>query len=379
MATISVCLAQKTKRNGKNAIVISLAHNQRTLYIPTGYECSKQEYDSIKQQVKDDNLNLQLQQQVIALKTKLHTLNNIEHYDCKTLKELLTKEEKPQITLMSELFDKYLAEKNLTVRTMAIYEATKRKLQKYDKNFKTLLISDIDNAYLLGFEKYCIEKGNQTNSIGIHLRNIRSLINLAIDDEIINKYPFRKFKIKKAETEKRALEVEQLQAFFNSNCPVYHKDYCKLFLYLIGINFVDLFNLKNSDIKNGRIEYIRAKTGKKYSIKIEPEIKRLIDQYRSQSDYLLNISDRSPKKDYRGVYSRFSNIIKRYGMTTYKLRHTWATMAYRQGIAKDTISDCLGHSIDHNVTDIYIKRNTDNVDVANRQMIDFFQKIIPNY
>ena len=62
-----------------------------------------------------------------------------------------------------------------------------------------------------------------------------------------------------------------------------------LIFYLAGINAVDLFHLK--EITNGFIEYRRAKTGRLYTIRVEPEAMEIIERYRGKN-YLLNILDR---------------------------------------------------------------------------------------
>ena len=54
--------------------------------------------------------------------------------------------------------------------------------------------------------------------------------------------------------------------------------------YLCGINSVDLFNARPDALSNGRLEYVRAKTHKAYSVKVEPEAMEIIDRYRGK-DY----------------------------------------------------------------------------------------------
>lgn len=69
-----------------------------------------------------------------------------------------------------------------------------------------------------------------------------------------------------------------------------YRNFFMLIFYLIGIgiNIIDLCNLKKEQLVNGRIEYIRAKTHKLYSIKVEPEAQSIIDKYKGD-EYLLNI------------------------------------------------------------------------------------------
>ena len=60
-------------------------------------------------------------------------------------------------------------------------------------------------------------------------------------------------------------------------------------------------------------------------------------------------------------------------VTTYYMRHSWATIAAELDIPKDTIALTLGHG-GSTVTDIYINYDLRKVDVANRQIIDLIVK-----
>ena len=54
------------------------------------------------------------------------------------------------------------------------------------------------------------------------------------------------------------------------------------------------------------------------------------------------------------------------------MRHTWGTIAYELGISDDTISQALGHQgSGARVTEVYIRRNMDKVDEANRRVLDW--------
>ena len=58
--------------------------------------------------------------------------------------------------------------------------------------------------------------------------------------------------------------------------------------------------------------------------------------------------------------------------TFYAARHTWATLARKVGVEKATIDECLCHVGDFRVTDIYIERDWDLIDAANRRVLDLF-------
>lgn len=275
------------------------------------------------------------------------------------------------------------------VGTKSVYATTRNKIVEFDES---CTFDTMDRRWLTNFEGWMVDCGLKVNAYAIHLRNIRSVFNYAIDEEITTLYPFRKFKIKKEETAKRSLTAEEIALLRDYDCEEHQERYRDMFmlmLYLIGINAVDLFNLKQ--IIKGRIEYNRAKTNKLYSIKVEPEAMAVIEKYRGQ-DWLLNILD--DYGNYKDFLHRMGIGLKQIGPVTrsglggkkdrkplfpdissYWARHTWATIAAELDIPKETISEALGHEIGSAVTSIYIKFDRKKVDEANRKVIDYLNSI----
>lgn len=271
--------------------------------------------------------------------------------------------------------------------TKGIYLHTYGRIKAFDERCEELTFEDITKDWLHAFDAFLAKTSPSKNARNIHLRNIRAVFNDAIDDEITSFYPFRKFKIRPVPTAKRSLTVEQLRELFNypvEDYAVRYLDVFKLIFFLIGINLVDLFALK--DITNdGRIEYTRAKTGRKYSIKVEPEAMEIIERYRGDNS-LINIAD--TYKNHKDYMKRINTALKRIGdttvgkrgektfsplfpeLTTYWARHTWATIAASLDIPKETIAAALGHG-GNTVTDIYIDFDQKKVDEANRMVIDY--------
>lgn len=140
-------------------------------------------------------------------------------------------------------------------------------------------------------------------------------------------------------------------------------------------SFLRRFNAAYGNIFNdkwlveGRVEYRRAKTGRLYSIKAEPEALELIQRYKG-NEHLLNVADHC--KDYRHFANRLNINLHTLlpQITTYWVRHSWATIAAELDIPKDTIAAALGHG-GHSVTDIYIDFDRNKVDAANRRVIDY--------
>ena len=282
-----------------------------------------------------------------------------------------------------------------TGRTKELYSHTLRKLQQYAS--ESLFFEDINLLWLQNYEKYLQQKGNSVNTISIALRNIRAVFNNAIDNNVVELqyYPFRKFKIKKEETEHRAIGVDQLRKIFSyegTESENWARDVALLMFLLIGINAADLFALDN--LSTGRVSYRRSKTKRLYSIKIEPEVLPLLEQFKGKN-HLLNFIEQFSTI---GIFIRKINgqtivkkgsdkvIIKRGlntignslgipNLTSYVMRHTWATISAELDIPKETISAALGHG-KKTVTDIYIQFDRKKIDDANRKVIDYvFSKV----
>ena len=161
--------------------------------------------------------------------------------------------------------------------------------------------------------------------------------------------------------------------------------------YLIGINAADLFLARKKDVVNGRLEYQRAKTGKLYSILIQPEAQAIIDRYAGTGEYLLNVMD--DYDNYKDFLHRMNLGLRQIGemkrsgrggkkerqplfpdISSYWSRHTWATLAAQLDTPKDVISEALGHEYGSSTTSIYINFNREKVDQANRKVIDFLNQ-----
>ena len=276
-------------------------------------------------------------------------------------KEKSTPKEVEDQNTVAKVFERFIAHKK-NARTKEIYRTTYNRIKAHltDKSFMTLKFEDIDLEWLMDFDEFMALTAPSANARAINMRNLRAVCNFAIDCEITNHYPFRRFKIKQEVTRKRNFDVETLRRIFNHPCveewQQKYLDFFKLTFMLIGINCVDLCGLKR--IVGGRVDYIRAKTHKPYSIKVEPEAREIIERYAGE-EHLLNFTD--SYANYRHFYNNLCNGLREIRdqleleeLTTYWARHSWATIAASLDIPKETIAAALGHG-GHTVTDIYIE------------------------
>lgn len=281
-------------------------------------------------------------------------------------------------------------------KTREVYRATLKKLGNFC-DVDAVPLRDITKMWIRGFEASL--SGLAPNTVSIHLRNLRNVINCALDEELIDHYPFRRYTLPKEETRKRALDIDKfrrliaLRGQMSPSMEEYLDIYLLIF-YLMGINLIDLYSLTHDSIKDGRLNYRRSKTGRLYSIRLEPEALEILsrrkgrkhllgfaDRYSNYKDYAKRLNDAlrrmgewepTPKEErHRGVKSIRMKPIEP-DLTSYWARHSWGTYASDLDIPFDTISDALGHEHTGSATTrIYIKPNNEKIDAANRKVIDW--------
>lgn len=381
---------RRKKKDGTYPIVIEI-RNKDKIRIATSYSALPENWNDGQFKKNESNYarkNLVLRSMYDKVERVLLEISEERRFiSDKELRALINKDVSNKQDLSNRTFisvlDSFLELKS-NAGTRSVYEGTRNKILVFDKGctFET-----IDRNWLSRFEKWMIDSGMKTNAYAIHLRNIRAVFNYAIDEEITTLYPFRKYKIKKEETRKRSLTVEQLKMLRDYPCEPYQERYRDMFMlmfYLIGVNAVDLFNAK--ELVNGRLEYKRAKTGKLYSVKVEPEAMEIIERYKGKK-YLLNVLDEYGNyKDFlhrMGIGLKQIGECKRSGLggkkhitplfpdiSSYWARHTWATIAASLDVPKETIAAALGHEIGMSVTSIYINFDMRKVDEANRLVLD---------
>lgn len=93
------------------------------------------------------------------------------------------------------------------------FDHTLNRLTAYigETALKKLKFEDMTVDWLTSFDIFMAQTAPSKNSRNIHFRNIRTVFNEAIEDNITSFYPFRRFKIKGEVTAKRDLSVEELR------------------------------------------------------------------------------------------------------------------------------------------------------------------------
>lgn len=370
--------------------------------IPTGVRVAPNEWDGkhVVRVVGCDAINARLADRKARIDKSIAVLSIDERFDSMTAPQVKNVVQFEKVVrkshLVSEMFAEYLT-LDIKEGTKEIYRTTLSKVLSFGG--KNLKMEDINLKWIHQFERF-LAKTQGVNGRAIYLRSLRAVCNYALHTKAVTDYPFANFSIKQEPTKKRSVSVELFRKFLGYPAPPHlarYRDYFLLMFYLIGMNSKDLLLARRESVVGDRLEYIREKTHKKYSIKIEPEARELLKRYEGKG-YLLEAMDKCVH--YKSFAREINDGLKEIGdvkwemipdpedlfgtprliktvksvipeISTYYARHCWATFAHEAGVSLDVISQALGHSSGNRTTLIYVKFDQEKVDRANRTVIDF--------
>jgi integrase len=387
------------KSDGTTNIKIRITHLRKINYIPTDLYINPLQMDNKTGHVKGKNqnfINLRINDWLQkCLKSDIELGERRNLMSIAEIKSHILNDNSSSKPLDFFVFAEQLINKTKKVGTAEQYGYFVKSLQKFVG--QQLPFSEINLSFLQRYETF-LYNGGVKNGVINYMITFRAIFNKARDfhnDEDINiipipHYPFRHYKIpkRKVKSKNHVLSIDEMHLFMNykpSNpAEEFAKDLFLLMFYLIGIESIDLFNLKPAE--KGRVFYDRYKTGRLYSIKLEPEAINIIKKYPSNT-HLINVSDRFKlSKSFLHFinnylhgenYHKIVGISQKTGInkpiTSKWAKHTWATIARNEcRINKDDVALCLGHEdADNQVTDMYVKYDYSIIDDSNRKVIDF--------
>lgn len=250
---------------------------------------------------------------------------------------------------------------------------------------KDIPIKDINEKLVLKFEEYLLNKGTSRNTIAFYCRNLKTIWNMAVKEQIIEHRPspFLRVNTKIEKTEKRAINekyIHKLEELDVRKTPGLSlaKDLFLFCFFARGMAFIDLAHLTSKNIHGKYLIYVRRKTGQILKIELLPVMLKILKKYqRPGQHYLFPILKRENEswKEYDNALRLQNKRLKILGkqigthLTTYVARHSWASIAKLKGVSEDIISDCMGHT-SVKTTRIYIASlDNSRLDRANRMVI----------
>ncbi|MBO7371805.1 MAG: site-specific integrase [Bacteroidales bacterium] len=271
------------------------------------------------------------------------------------------------VPTLGQYFTKVIELKTGSTRTS--YDQTRKRLTEYCGDLDKVKFSDLNYSFLEGWQKQLSKY--KRNTISRRMKDLKAVIRYAYESGVeVNPAYLKIDSSAEDDTPLRSLPVaamRKLIAMQLSGKKAMYRDAFVLSFLLIGINPTDLKKLTKDSVVNGRLHYKRSKTGKNYSIRIEPEAQAIIDRYAGDK-HLLYYAEK-----YKCFEQNCNNFLSSVtdGLTLYWARYSWANYAVDLDIPKDTISESLGHRHGAHITGIYIRYSLDKIDAANRAVIDY--------
>lgn len=265
------------------------------------------------------------------------------------------------------------------IGTATLFECAQASLEKFRPNMQ---FADVTPKCLTEYQSWMLDQNNSYSTIGMYLRNVRAIFNIAIRAKLVHKdlYPFGKkqdgkYEIPTSVNIKKAMSKEDIAKLYffmpdekdryRSN-KLFALDMWKFSYLCNGLNVTDILNLKWENIEDRFGSYIREKTKrtvkvvKKVVFSLKADALEIINTHSVESndptDYVFpffykGITAADKKRIAYNVTRRINKNLRSIGkqvgikgkITTLSARHSFATILKRTGSGLELIRELLGH------------------------------------
>lgn len=340
-------------KEGKALVQVEATLNKRKAYMTTNVyltpECWDNERKLVVNHPQAEGLNLMLWQFVLDLQNV-----EIELWKRGTPPTLAMLKscgrDVPDVTF-NAFAKKIIDESNRSEKTKQNLRSTVRAVCKFRQG---LGFKDITYGFLRAFEQHLRDTGKGTNTVGKHMRQLRTIVNEAINHGIIkaDDYPFRKYKIKSEKGHFEWLtpqELKRLEKLEVKNKGQRHVLDAFLFCCYTGLRYSDFVRMKPDWVEhiNGRpwLHFWTKKTNTEVRLPLSLLFEgKALDILAKYGD-IGKLAHIYGNHDTNVVLSRIMEAAKiRKRATFHAARHTCATLLVYQGIPITTVQKILGHS-----------------------------------
>ena len=345
---------KQLNKQGTALVQVEALLNQRKVYFRTNLYLKPEHWNSRNAQVDNHpqahDLNSMLFEFVLHLQAiELSLWKRGIPVTLSLLKDAI-KKDKP-VNLTFPVFAKiYVQESDRKRSTKENLMTTITVLQEFRPG---LDFKDITYTFLKEFEVHLKEKGNSVNTIAKHLRQLRTLVNEAINQGYIpsDAYPFRKYKIKQEKGRKEFLTPDELKRLENLDVDKKLRHVLDAFLFCCytGLRYSDFCQLTPENIirVNGKrwLYFKSVKTDVEIRLPLhllfEGKALAVLERYDIVTDF-AKIGPNSEANKYLAQLAAFARIRKH--ITYHTARHTCATLLVHQGVPITTVQKLLGHA-----------------------------------
>ena len=388
MAKFSICIRKKIQKLEYATVYIRLSHKSQVDYIKTSVQVRG---DKVKgTEIKDYHIVSQLASTIARYIDRLNK-PGYELLSVQELKSILVRENE-EVSFTSYVKE-FLVQMSKDGRDNPAdnYKTSFNSLKKF-MGKEEIMFSQITTKIV---EKWINSLQHTARAKQLYPTNMSAVFNSGLKHYndydrgiiLIKNNPFVNIKIPSADMAvQRNVLTADLWAIFNyvpkgEGREELAKDVSMLIFCLAGINLSDLYYMEKSCLNNWKLRYNRHKTksvrkDKSYIEITVPELIRALFVKYAGVDKLFNFSERYSEEDNftRGVNKGFKSLCTSIGInriTSYYLRHAWATIAQNKcGASTELVAFCLNHASAHKVTELYIVKDFSKIDTLNQQVIE---------
>lgn len=345
---------KQLNKQGTALVQVEASLNQRKVYFKTNIYLKPEHWDKRTAQVcnhpQANDLNAMLFEFVLHLqRIELELWKRGVPATLSLLKDAMKKNRPVNVTF--PVFAKeYVQHSDRRESTKENLYTTITVLQEFRPGMD---FKDITYTFLKDFEVYLREKGNGINTVAKHLRQLRTLVNEAINQGYIHAdaYPFRKFKIKQERGRHEFLTPDELKKLENlevNDRKLRHVLDAFLFCCYVGLRYSDFCQLTPANFirVNGKkwLHFKSIKTGIELRLPLhllfEGKALSILDRYNIAE--FASLGSNSEVNKALSVIAGMARIKKH--VTYHTARHTCATLLIHQGVPITTVQKLLGHT-----------------------------------
>ena len=368
---------KRLNKRGMALVQVEAYLNRKKMYFSTKIYLNPEQWDAKRKMVKNhpnaNVLNRMLYENIAAIEqTELGLWQQGKSISLDLLKNSI---DKPLSNGRSFLtfFKEEIANSSLKESTRQNHLSTLELLQEFKKE---VLFTDLTFEFVSSFDNYLQSKGYHLNTIAKHMKHLKRYINVAINKEYmdIQKYAFRKYKIKSIEGSHTHLAPEELHKFENLQLTGRYTRLQKtkdafLFCCYAGLRYSDFTNLTSANIVEFHQEtwiiYKSVKTGMEVRLPLyllfEGKGIQILQRYKDDLNSFFKLKDNSNINKELNILAGLAKIDKR--VSFHPARHTNATLLIYSGANITTVQKLLGHKsvkttkVYANIMDITVVRD----------------------
>ncbi|MDD3040008.1 site-specific integrase [Bacteroides sp.] len=376
----SLVFNRKKKLNKKGIALVQVEAylNKRKIYFSTRIYLRPEQWDAKRRIVKEhpnaEALNRMLYGYIATIEQKeLELWQQGKIISLQLLKDSIIRSVTDSKHSFLTFFNDEIKNSSLKKCTKQNHLSTLCLLQEYKKE---ILFTDLTFEFVYSFDSFLQSKGYHLNTIAKHMKHLKRYVNVAINKEYmdIQKYAFKKYKIKSVEGKHTHLSPEELRKIENLDLEgrfvkLQHSRDAFLFCCYAGLRYSDFVNLTSANI----VELYQETWLIYKSVKTQIEVRLplyllfggkgilVLERYKNALNDFFKLGNNSNVNKELNKLAKQAGIDKRVSFHT--ARHTNATLLIYNGANITTVQKLLGHKsvkttqIYTNIMDITLVRD----------------------